>query len=960
MKYSKTMLAASIAASLYCSAAIHAADSVTTDPQQTAVDAKKDAKRAPEELGTVIVTGIRKSEAEAIALKKDADTHVEVVTAEDIGKLPAKNVADTLARLPGINIADAAGAEGGFDEADRVSMRGTAPALTLTTLNGHAVATGDWFVLASGSSRSVSYSLLPSEIVSEVVVHKTPEAKLMEGGAAGTVDIVTRKPLDFSKPLNAAVSLGGVYSDLPGKTKPQFDGLVSWKNADSTFGVLAQAFYEVRALQRNGQEMLGYSQISATSAVAKLHPDLAGVFYPNLPGAALFTQERTRKGGIVDIEWKPTDSLTFDLNAFYSHINETNYNRNFMLWNGGNGILGSNNAAAAAALQNYTVKNNILTSAQFASVAPGGANADYGIYDMISRPDEAQSSRYVSLDGKWRASDRLDVKFQVGSTHGYGKTPVQDVFETVVGQNAGSSWAMGGYGSPIGWSLGGPNSSPANSAMVPGDGWIFGKVNDTTYDKEDWGNIDASLAFDNSVLSSLDFGARYSNHSRYNPNSISQGPNWANWPGTLASYPSTYQSYPSNFGSSLGVPMMPNALWYYTPAQLAAIDKVMANRDPARFYPLDSGGRIGEKNTALYVQANFTGDRWSGNVGLRWVNTDQSITYTATSPIESSYQLIPNNPWGVFYWNTYASSYSKILPSANLKFNINDEVVARFAASQTLTRQEYASLATPTSLTDPRVATAIGSGTGGNPYLRPMLSTNFDASLEWYFSERGLLSASIFAMDLSNYSDWGTKTGQYTNLFLSSTPGSNVITPVQSNYIVSIPINVRGTVRGVELNYIQPIGEHFGAQATYTYSNSHESGGTLLGGALGTGQQGAAAGDRPLLGNSKNTVGLSGYFENQQFNARISYTYRSSFYDGFLNEYGYLEPYYQAGAGYLSASAGYTFNDWASVSFDAMNLNNPKLKYYTEGHSAGLNYGKAPEAFYVNGRQFYVTLRLKF
>jgi iron complex outermembrane receptor protein len=215
-------------------------------------------------------------------------------------------------------------------------------------------------------------------------------------------------------------------------------------------------------------------------------------------------------------------------------------------------------------------------------------------------------------------------------------------------------------------------------------------------------------------------------------------------------------------------------------------------------------------------------------------------------------------------------------------------------------------------------------------------------------------------MDMSNYSDWGTKTAQYTNLYLSSTPGSNVINPVLSNYIVSIPINVRGTVRGFELNYIQPIGENFGVQATYTYSNSHESGGTLLGGALGNGQQGAAAGDRPLLGNSKNTAGISGYFENKQFNARISYTYRSSFYDGFLNEYGYLEPYYQAGAGYLSASAGYTINDWASVTFDGMNLNNPKLKYYTEGYAAGLNYGKAPEAFYVNGRQFYLTLRLKF
>ena len=114
-----------------------------------------------------------------------------MISAEDIGKLPAKNVADTIAQLPGVNIADAAGAEGGFDEADRASIRGSAPSLTLTTLNGHALASGDWFVLAGGS-RSVSYSMLPSEIVSQVVVHKTSEASQLEGGAAGSIDIIMR------------------------------------------------------------------------------------------------------------------------------------------------------------------------------------------------------------------------------------------------------------------------------------------------------------------------------------------------------------------------------------------------------------------------------------------------------------------------------------------------------------------------------------------------------------------------------------------------------------------------------------------------------------------------------------------------------------------------------------------------------------------------------------------------
>src|SRR5690606_34813631 len=135
----------------------------------------------------------------------------------------------------------------------------------------------------------------PSEIVSEVVVHKSSEARLVEGGAAGTVDIRTRRPLEFAQPVTVQGSVGGVYSDLPGDTKPQFSGLFNYRNDASTFGVMAQAFYEKRSLQRNGQEILGLNQLQSTDAIVAAHPDLNGVYYPSLIGSALFTQVRTRK-----------------------------------------------------------------------------------------------------------------------------------------------------------------------------------------------------------------------------------------------------------------------------------------------------------------------------------------------------------------------------------------------------------------------------------------------------------------------------------------------------------------------------------------------------------------------------------------------------------------------------------------------------------------------------------------
>jgi iron complex outermembrane receptor protein len=369
-------------------------------------------------LDEIVVTGIRKSVEQSLEAKRASAEFTEVVTAEDIGKMPDKNVADSLARLPGVTTSAAGANEGGFDENDRVSMRGTNPSLTQTLINGHGVASGDWFALDQVTTvgRSVSYTLLPSEIVSKVVVEKSSSASLVEGGVAGSINIVTRKPLDFSKPFTLEASAGAVYSDLPSKTDGQFSALADWKSDANNFGVMLQLFSETRHLRRDGVEILGYDQIAPTSPMAIAHPDLANVYYPHEMGAAFFTQERKRTGGLIDVEVKPTDDLTLDLSAFHSKLNATNYNRNYLLWptsfvkSGGTAASPGHPANVGQAPDpGYVIQDNTLVQANFSPI-PGNT---YGVYDQISRPDESATANFVNLDGNWNAGDALSFLGEV-------------------------------------------------------------------------------------------------------------------------------------------------------------------------------------------------------------------------------------------------------------------------------------------------------------------------------------------------------------------------------------------------------------------------------------------------------------------------------------------------------------------------------------------------------------------
>ncbi|MEO6918699.1 MAG: TonB-dependent receptor [Collimonas sp.] len=876
---------------------------------------KADSKSADKsgQIEQVTISGIRGSLQKSLTQKRNADSHVEVITAEDIGKMPDKNVADSLSRVPGVTIGNAGATEGGFDEADRVSMRGTSPSLTQTLINGHNVASGDWFVLDQSGQvgRSVSYTMLPSELVGSVVVHKSSEASLVEGGVAGSVDIITRKPLEFKKQFTAEATIGAVYADLPGKTDPQMSALINWKNEANTFGILVQAFSEERHLERQGQEILGYTQIAAGSKIATAHPDLAGVYAPNLINSALFEQQRKRTGGLIDAQFKVSNDFSFDINGFTSEMKAANYNRSYEFW----GAQVINAGAGQSPNPGYTVKNNTLTSATFAPVA--GTN--YGVYDQISRPDESASSNFVELGTKWRASDSLTFTTKLGTSTGEGKTPTQNVAEWNVGVGAGAGYQLNGTGTAANWNLGATNnSSPAGAQF----GWIFGDQNIDVKDKENWAQIDGEYTAGWGALSSVQFGARYNDHKRSSDGVIGQGPAADGSAANPANFPQGYQNFPSNFGSGLGSGF-PTNVWYYTPGQLAAYN-AFTNRDPVSREDWNSEFSVKEKNTAGYLQGNLEGNHWSGNVGLRVVQTQENVLSNVAAPATAPGAIL-TSAFGPFVRQQDKNTYVDVLPSANLKFELSKDLIARFALSKTMTRPDYSALAGQVSLSPPAQFGSIGSGSGGNPDLKPITSNNFDTSLEWYFAPRSLVSASVFNMNLTSYVGLGSVTRSY----VTSTPDHPA--NYMADYVLTVPVNTSGTVTGIELAYEMPLGKNFGFATNATFINAYD------------------AANGPLVGASKRTANLTAYFEDERFNARISYNYRSSFYSGLDRS----TAFYQAGVGTLAMSLGFKYSEQLAFSLDAQNLNNPTLKYYAQSEDQ-------PRAFYKNGRQFYLNAHLKF
>lgn len=958
-------------------------------------------KKETAQLEQVVVTGIRASTELAQSLKRNASANVDVITAIDVGKMPDKNLADSLQRVVGVAVRT------DYDEAEKVSMRGTNPDMSLILFNGHTVSGGDWFIADQmSSSRSTSLSLMPSSVLNSATVYKTSQANIVDGGLAGTINVTTRKPLDQKNRFGALLSAGGVYADLPGKTGPQLNASMHWKNEANDFGLIAQVFAEKRYVRRdsissNGYGVFGWDIVNTATMLGVNDASLAGSGYTaadlngvRMPGSIAheFVEGvRDRKGGMLALQARPTKQLELGMVGFISKMNAANYGRlqanalNSMLrglaspQGGTAAFTNSNGQRVYAQIKNpviveqttiYGHKLKVLQSADIV-YAPGTTPQYIGDTEHANRRGASASSGFLDFDFKYQASDDLKIKGLLSATRGEGTTEADRVV----------SWAR--YGTGVKYKYNGLGEAPDFSVLgaganVPvrnadGSGYSIFSANGSnrhhTVDREGSLALDAEYTQNSGIFSTLEVGARHANHHRDYRRRIK-----ANRTAVVPTFDASKAvAYPGDFGSSLGGSGNWDRSGFYFPT--AVIDDYYATQrskeTTVEWERFVSGEiELQEKQTALYLMQNLDGDRWSGNIGFRLVSTRVDAMIATPIPAGVCARTEPGKPavpcaefpdaittagnalsyFDGAVWNPVGQTWYKrrsqrqfdnILPSMNLRVELAQNLIGRLGLSQTIGRQNYNLYGS--AFSGQNCNAGVCTVNGPNPDLKPLTARNFDASVSWFYDRRAMVSASVFDSMIDGYAKTGTfSEGSTIDLWDSSAD-------MMRTYQIRTTSQQKARIQGFELAVEQPIGAGFGVNANISLAETRVADG------------------RPMIGASRKAANFGVYFENDTFNARLVYNYRSEYVASTTSPaptgasqgtvvYGGVTmpvaPLIAAPVSNVAFSANYNFTPQLQLAFSGTNLTNPTRAQYRYSE---LEQQKIDSS----GRQYYLELRYK-
>ncbi len=947
---------------------------------------------------TVVVKGIRKSVESALALKREAHGIVDGIVAEDIGRFPDANLAEAMQRISGVAIDRNSQGEG-----SKVTVRGVGPDFNLVLFNGRQMPASTIAGTGPSNSRAFDFANLAAESISALEVYKTSRAANPSGGIGATINVKTTRPLD-DPGLKATVGIKTMFDDsnsrLPGTVKgdamtPEVSGLYSNTFAGNTVGVAIAASYQ----KRHG----GYNQVSVGNGWRSFKGDENnwGTIPQNgSPGSERITNrpgatdiysvpqninysttgvQRERINGQLTLQYKPASNITTTLDYTLSDYTVQSKRNDLSAWfNFGPSTTSWTNGPVAAPLLYKE-----LIPAGNSDVAMGAA--------QFATKTELRSLGF-NLD--WKVSDRL--RFAADVHHSTSTTRPDSPY----GSDAVLGSAVFRRGdTAVDFSRDFPVLMLTNTSIPTSEQLVTGSSFRNSYMKAEIDQLQLHGKYRFQDASKLDFGLSLTTaNNRTAYGNVDRG-TWGGT-GTPADYPdSAFQSdtlakYFSRISGSSD-PRMFNQwnVWdFKTVRDIAA--KLVG--DEAQFlapntYSTDR--RVKEESQSLYLQYGrefmLGSQPVAMNAGLRYEST--KVVSSAMVPIATGISWESNNEllvkYGASGFTTQTGKYSHVLPSIDFDTDLTDNLKLRLSYGESIGRPGWGDIQGGQTLSNP-VRFDGGTGSSGDPNLKPLKSKNSDISLEYYYGKASYVAVGLFEKKIDNYIGVTVKKSTPFNLptpiggamyneavakgcvtsdiqcvrnyILRTFNGKNGVVlqgdtggiatgiipgvagdPI-ANFNITVPANQKAAgLRGVEVNLQHRFGNTgFGLGANYTLVMS------------GLKYDDASLGEQFALEGLGNSANLVGFWENEQWHVRAAYNWRGKFLSGRFDGVG-PNPVYTQAYGQLDVNFGYKLNKNLSLQVELQNLTDGVIRLHSRNEHQ-LEYATQ------TGRRFLAGARYTF
>lgn len=831
-------------------------------------------------LDTVTVTGIRRGIEAAISVKKNSDSIVEAVSAEDIGKLPDNSIAESISRLPGLSAQRSAG------RAQVISVRGLSPDFATTLLNGREL-------VSTGDNRSVEFDQYPSELLSGVTVYKTPNAAMVGQGLSGTLDMQTVRPLNFGKSvvaLNGRVSQNSLGSAADASDRGnRFSASYIDQFANRTFGLAIGFAHQETPVQEN--QTGTYEPFFANPSDGGKRPGvIAGAYLTDGVKALRRTGSTKRDGVMATLEWKPSDDFKSTVDLFSSKATQEDTANQFeshLYYNGDYPCQPACNWTAATVNASNTVVGGVVTNVyplvrgqynkrEDKISAVGWNNAfKLGGASMVADLGYSKANRdeyYIENNTQLVPAKQLDTLTVAFPNDGFMTMNPARSYSDPTKLFLRNSIYGSGYGRTPSvedelksFKLAAKIPAPDSLSSYFADFDIgFNYADRSKKKRQPEGNINLGAQGETVIAPELQYAPVDLSFAGANLGSI---PAW-NVPGSVAKYMT------------------------FNPSETSAA------------YLIAKAWNVYEKTSTGYAMANIDsnlgGVSLRGNIGVQVQSVDQSSSanyWDATAPAGKEVKPYSDG-----------KTVTDVLPSMNLVFGLGNDQTVRFGAAQQVARPRVDQLR---AALDFNIDTATGkpSANGGNPRLDPWRANAFDLSYEKYYATKAYVAVAGYYKDLKTYIYEDSREVDFSAFVAGYVPPPGSPAAQKVGQFRSAFNGNGGTLQGIELsaslplNLLTPVLNGFGIIASTSVTTSNIKIKPDPGSVSAVGEA-----DITLPGLSKNVSNLTVYYENSGFEARISQRRRSDFIGEIGNFNGNRTVRYVVGENITDAQLGYNFN----------------------------------------------------